>query len=204
MGAGLCESNPVIGTYKPKDTARRDRVLSDAELAAVWKSCRENDYGKIVRLLILTAARRQEVGGMRWSEIENDVWTIPVERSKNGLAHALPLPPPAMQIIERVPQWGGRDWLFGVSGEGYRHWSASKVELDERSGVKGWVIHDLRRTTATRMADLKVSPHVIETVLNHISGHRAGVAGIYNRSTYVDEVRAALERWASHVEKLVA
>jgi integrase len=203
IAAGLCEHNPVVGSISPEGAARRDHVLSDAELAAVWRVCKDDDYSRIVQLLILTAQRRGEVGGMRWSELSGNDWVIPASRAKNGKEHVVPLAPMALRIIENITRWVGRDWLFGTSAEGYRTWSAGKLGFDQRCGVAGWTIHDLRRTSATKMADLGVPPHVIETVLNHVSGHKSGVAGIYNRSRYEGEVRQALERWASHVEKLV-
>jgi integrase len=205
MGMGLVENNAVIGTVKPDQPSSRERVLEDDELAAIWRACGDDDYGRIVRLLVLTGCRRQEIGNMAWDELdlERGAWTIPAARTKNARAHELPLPPLALSIIEAVPRMVGREQLFGVRGSGFTRWSASKRELDERAGVAEWHLHDLRRTTATRMADLKVQPHIIEAVLNHHSGHRAGVAGIYNRSSYSNEVRAALALWADHVRTLV-
>jgi integrase len=197
--------NPVIGTAQPKEQPRT-RVLSDAELAAVWRACDgNNDYDRIVRLLILTGCRRQEVGGMCWNEFTNGQWTIPSERTKNKHEHALPLPSLAWNIISAVPRVAGRDHLFGVWADyGFSDWGA-KVALDAKLGtaVGSWTIHDLRRTVATRMADLGIQPHVIEQILNHRSGHKAGVAGIYNRSSYEREVRAALALWAEHVTAVV-
>ena len=207
MGNGLAEANPIIGTLKPEDSAPRSRVLSDAELAAIWRGCGDDAYGKVIKLLILTAARRGEVGGMRWSELDLDraVWTIPPQRTKNKRQHVLPLMPLAMKVIAAVPRRVDRDHLFGSrSAEGLRHWHA-KADLDQRLGeaVAPWRLHDLRRSAATRMADLGVQPHIIEAVLNHQSGAKAGVAGIYNRSSYDREVRAALALWADHLRVLI-
>ena len=207
MGHGLAEINPVVGTLKPEDSKPRERVLSNDELAAVWRACADDAYGKVIRLLILTGGRRAEVGGMRWSEIdfERGTWSLPPERTKNGRAHVLPLSALALHIIESVPQGVGRDHLFGSrSSDGLSHWHA-KADLDRKLGtaVAPWRIHDLRRTLATRLCDLGTTPHVVEQILNHQSGHRAGVAGIYNRSGYANEVRAALALWADHVRALV-
>jgi integrase len=204
MGNGLAETNPIVGTLKPKDAEPRERVLSDQELAAIWRASGDDAYGQVIKLLILTGARRAEIGGMRWSELKHGTWTIPAERSKNGRQHVVPLMPPALDIIKSVPRRVSRDHLFGTrSPDGLSHWHA-KAELDQRLGdaVGDWRVHDLRRTVATRMADLGVQPHVIEAVLNHQSGHRAGVAGIYNRSLYENEVRAALALWADHVQSV--
>jgi integrase len=207
MGNGLAEANPIIGTLKPKDAEPRSRVLSDAELAAIWRACGDDAYGRVIKLLILTGSRRGEVGGMRWSELDLDrgLWSIPPQRTKNKKPHQLPLMPLALDVITGVPRRVGRDHLFGTrSAVGLRHWHA-KIELDRRLGaaVGPWRVHDVRRTVATRMADLGVMPHVIEAVLNHYSGHRGGVAGIYNRSSYERDVRAALALWADHIRSIV-
>jgi integrase len=203
MQEGLAESNPVIGTRRPAADTPRDRVLSDPELVAVWGACEDDAFGKIVRLLVLTACRRGEIGGLRWSEVDmaSGELTIAAARSKNGRAHTLPLPAMALDIITSVPHLVGRDQLFGDrSPAGFSDWARAKARLDTRSGVVNWTIHDLRRTTATRLADLAVQPHVIEQVLNHA---RPGVAGTYNRSPYAKEVTVALALWADRVRSLV-
>jgi len=206
MGAGLVDANPVIGTNRPELPAGRDRVLDDSELTGIWRACNDDDYGRIVRLLILTACRREEVGAMTWDEIDVDrsMWTIPASRTKNGRTHVLPLPQVAIEIIKSVPHVVDRDYLFGVRAAGFTLWSVHKRLLDARLGtIPPWRIHDTRRSVATGMANLGVQPHIIETVLNHYSGHRAGVAGVYNKSPYEREVKAALSLWADHIQKLV-
>jgi integrase len=207
MEEGWCSSNPVIGTRKPAENKPRDHVLSDRELAAVWRACGDDDPGRIIRLLILLGSRRQEVGGMRWSEFDLDAgtWTLPGERSKNHRSHTIVLPPAALAIIASVPRTS-RDHLFGDrAGAGFTGWSNAKLDLDRRLGqtVKPWRVHDLRRSVATGMADIGIEPHHIEAALNHYSGHRRGVAGIYNRSSYQSAVAAALARWSEHIAALV-
>jgi integrase len=96
-----------------------------------------------------------------------------------------------------------RDPLFGLRGDGFTAWARGKTALDARSGVTGWTLHDIRRSVATRMADLGIGPHIIEQILNHQSGHKAGPAGIYNRSSYANETRAALALWEDHIRTLV-
>ena len=204
---GLCEANPVIDTAKPKTNGPRERVLSDDELRKIWLACEDDDYGRIIRLLILTGCRRGEVGDMRWSEIDGGKWTIPSVRSKNGRAHALPVLSAMGTILDAVPKMATRDALFGQrSRGGFTAWSWKdcKPALDRRSGVSAWTVHDIRRSVATRMADIGIQPHIIEAVLNHQSGHKGGVAGIYNRSSYEREVRNALALWSDHVRALVA
>jgi integrase len=208
MENGLAETNPTVGTAKPKAPPSRERTLSDQELLAVWRAAGDDDFGRIVRLLILTGQRRTEVGGMAWSELdlERGIWNIPGRRSKNGREHEVPLGALALEIIASVPQVVGRDVLFGArTDRGFTSWAAHKRALDARPGdrVREWTLHDLRRTAATRMADLGVPPHVIEEVLNHRSGHRSGVAGIYNRSRYEREVQAAVATWNRHVTALI-
>jgi integrase len=144
---------------------------------------------------------------MCWNELDMDtgMWTLPAVRAKNGRAHTLPLPPMALDIITSVPHMALRDRLFGQRAElGFTRWASAKADLDARLGeaVQEWTLHDLRRTVATRMGDLGVQPHIIEEVLNHQSGHRRGVAGVYNKSPYEREVRAALLMWSEHVRVL--
>ena len=206
MEEGWTQTNPVIGTRRPQEAAARDRVLSDAELVAIWRESGDDDFGKIVRLLILLGSRRQEIGGMRWSEFDLNAgtWTLPKERSKNHRAHTITLPPVALDIIRSVPR-GERDHLFGErAGSGFTGWSNAKTELDRRlDGVAPWKLHDLRRSVATKMADIDIEPHHVEAVLNHYSGHRRGPHGVYNKSAYERQVKAALVRWSEHLLVLV-
>lgn len=207
MRMGITESNPVIGTLQPKGAAARERVLTDAELVCIWNACGDDDYGKIVRLLILLGCRRQEIGGIAVSELDRErgTWTLPATRSKNARSHTLPLMPMALDIIESMPHMASRDQLFGSrSDAGFSAWAEGKAALDERTKItEPWVLHDIRRTVATKMADIGVAPHIIEQILGHVSGHKSGVAGVYNRSSYEREVRAALVVWSDRLRTLV-
>jgi integrase len=209
MKEGVAETNPVVGTNRQADEQARDRVLTDAELITVWQACRTDDYGRIVQLLILTGQRRDEVGAIAKTELVARSWLIPGKRTKNGLAHEVPLSDLAAGILKQaIAREGrsGRDTIFGDGSGGFSGWSKAKAALDKRIEPKpaAWRVHDLRRTVATRMADLGVLPHVIEAILNHISGHKAGVAGVYNRALYSAEKRQALDLWAAHIEALLA
>ncbi len=219
--AGLQDANPVALTAKPAIEASRERVLSDAELAATWHATGgDADHDRIVRLLMLTGCRRDEVGRMRWSELDGDVWTLPALRAKNGLAHELPLP--ALAIAQLPPRRTlpatavndaparQRGAVFGETEAGFSGWSRCKARLDARlaaGGAEGapWTLHDLRRTFVTRMNDMGVAePHVIEALVNHHSGTaKRGVAGVYNRSAYREQKRTALTTWADHLAALV-
>jgi integrase len=211
MGEGIAESNPTIGTNEPPPAKARDRVLDDRELAAVWRACeRFDEYGAIVRLLMLTACRRDEIGNMRWDDVdlERGVLRIPGERTKNWRELVLPLSPLAWSILAEIPscRLDHDRRVFGRGVVGFSTWSQAKRELDQRvardAKLAPWRLHDVRRSVATGMADLGVQPHVIEQILNHVSGHKAGVAGTYNRSTYEREVKAAMMLWADHVRSI--
>ena len=206
IGEGLCENNPVDGTNKADEGKPRDRVLEDAELASIWKAAPDNDYGSIIRLLMLTGQRRDEIGSLRWSEIDLDgkTITLPAERTKNGRPHVVPLSKDALAILKGTIQRANRDLVFGSGEGGYSGWSKAKQALGKEAKLADWTIHDLRRTAATRMADSGVQPHIIEAVLNHISGQKGGVAGIYNRATYEPEKRAALDTLDSHIKTALA
>ena len=201
MKEGIADANPVIGTNEPEGNAERDRVLSDDELARIWNACGDDEYGKIVKLLILTGCRREEIGGLKWSEIDLDAgtMTIPGTRTKNHHPLTLPLTGMMRDIIESVPQMVSRDPMFGVRAGGFTGWRRCRLN---HGITKPWQIRDIRRSVATGMADIGIQPHIIEAVLNHRSGHKAGVAGIYNRSSYDREVRNALAVWSEHVRSL--
>jgi integrase len=198
---GLIEVNPVAGTAKAEEGGSRDRVLTDKELAEVWRCAGDDQFGDIVRLLILTGQRREEIGSLRRSEVVDSVIVLPPERTKNRREHMVPLSALAREIVDRQPRRKGRDLIFGYGDGPFSGWSDAKAALQTRLGrkFKPYRLHDLRRTVATGMAELGVLPHIIEAVLNHVSGHRAGVAGVYNRARYEGEVRDALEHWARHI-----
>jgi integrase len=211
MREGLADSNPIIGTNKAVVTKARDRVLSDDELILIWSALPDSDYGDIVRLLALTGQRREEIGSLRWSEVNLDkaLISLPAERTKNGKPHDIPLSGAALAILKDRPHLAGRDYVFGTGANGYLGFSNYKLALDARIAAKGtvspWRLHDLRRTVSTRMHDeLGIAPHIVEAVLNHVSGHRAGVAGVYNRALYAKEKAVALARWAEHLGAIIS
>jgi integrase len=202
---GLTELNPVQGTAKANEGASRERVLTDVELAQLWAALGEGRFADIVRLLLLTGQRRNEIGKLTWDEIDlsRRMIVLPPERTKNGRRHELPLSSQALAIIDRQPRRNASALLFSDS-RGFNDWDKAKQRLDERLHIAPFTLHDLRRSGATGMAELGVQPHIIEAVLNHVSGHKAGVAGIYNRAKYADEMRSALQRWADHVDQITA
>jgi integrase len=218
IGEGIANENPVSGTNKATEEVSRDRVLSPEELRLAWQLAGSGDFGSIVRLLILTGQRREEVGGMLWSEVNLDaaLWSIGPDRTKNGRPHDVPLSFAAMTIMRSLSRHGDRDFVFGSRNGPFQGWSNAKAALDARMAaalnaeksdatkMPAWRLHDIRRTVATRLGDLGILPHVVEAILNHLSGHRAGVAGIYNRAVYSAEKRDALSRWSAFLDETQA
>jgi len=206
MREGLCESNPVIATNAPPPVKARDRVLSDAELAAIWHGCESfGDYGTIIRLLMLTGARRDEIAELRWDELDGAVLRIPGKRTKNGRPLVLPLPPLAVEILKTIPLCRlDRDKrVFGKGQGGFAAWSQSKAALDAKVKIEPWRAHDLRRTFASGLARLGVEIATIEQVLNHQSGTFRGIVQVYQRHDFLAEKRRALALWADHIGALV-
>lgn len=243
-------ANPVALTNVATKETPRDRVLSDAELALIWQCTGTgHDHDRIVRLLMLTGARREEVGGLAWAELGaltpagERLWTLPAARAKNGLPHEVALgllavaQLPELRKVEKcegrfgdeVTVRAGRvgsahPLVFGrpaASLVGFSGWSKCKARLDGRMATArakafveahnrqpradeappiDWRLHDLRRTFSTWANEGGLEPHVVEAVLNHVSGSaRRGVSGVYNRAVYRVQKRAALSAWADHL-----
>jgi integrase len=204
VGRGIITSNPMDGMETPGKPSSRERVLTDAELAGAWKAC-EGVHGDAVKLLILTGARREEIAQLKWSEIQNGAIHLSNGRSKNGQAHIIPLSAPARELLASLPRIADSEFVFTVDGaRPIGAWSHAKRKLDAASGIKAWVIHDIRRTVATGMQKLGVTLQVVEAVLGHTSGSRGGIVGIYQRHDFASEKRAALEQWGDHVMTLVS
>ena len=187
-------------------TVRRDRVLSDDEIRRVWKATEgPGAFNAIVRALLLTGQRREEVSGLTWSELDPgfSVWTLPASRSKNGKPHVIPISAQMEALLRAQPRVSGTDLVFPGERGVFSGWSKSKARLDRRSGVSDWTLHDLRRTVATGLQQLGVRLEVTEAVLNHVREAAAGIVGVYQRHTWADEKRAALDAWGAHVAAIV-
>jgi integrase len=208
---GLAETNPTIATNRAVANGPRDRVLDDGELRDIWQALPNNGYGSIVKLLALTGCRREEIGGLRWREVDLDraMIALPAERTKNGRVHEVPLSPAALAVLKECKAAAGvREYVFGRGADGFQAWSNSKDLFDQRLAAAGkrlqnWTLHDLRRTLSTRMHELGIAPHIVEAVLNHQSGHKGGVAGTYNYAAYTQQKTVALTRWADYVQAVV-
>ena len=223
---GDIAENPLAGMVKPEAPKARDRVLADEELAAIWNGTFELNapFGAFFRLLILTGQRRSEVAAINWYELDRSsaTWTIPADRAKNGVVHVVPLPAAAvteldaLSLAEQVkaeekepdarkwPKSGfvltttGRTPISGITKAKNALDAAVKGER-EGNALPGWRIHDLRRTLATGLQRLGIRFEVTEAVLNHVSGAKGGVAGIYQRHNWAKEKRLALEAWSKFV-----
>jgi integrase len=215
---GLLESNPALNTTVEKEE-RRTRVLAPRELVLIWNHLgEEGDYPAIIRLLMILGARASEIGGLRWSEIHGDVIELPPARVKTDKAHLIPLPPLACDILEQLPHrknrdGSPRDLLFGTGTAvaGFNGWHMAKQRLDQRiaesagQALAPWVVHDVRRSFSTHLNELSIAPpHIVEALLGHVSGYRAGVAGTYNHAVYRHEKRQALDRWADTLTAWIA
>lgn len=224
--ADKLKTSPVADLDKLAAERSRDRVLTNDELAEIWNACAKlsKAHCGAIRLLLLTGARRSEVGGLLWSELRGNEWHLPADRSKNGRPHIWPLPDLAITVIEAVDRINDGDAVFSFDGETpISGWSKVKARLDgkisearaetarekyapKKHDIAPWTLHDLRRSLVTHMVeDLGVAPHVTEAIINHASGAaRSGVAGVYNRSILLPQRREALEAWAQHIAGLTA
>lgn len=193
VGRGYLEILPTDRMSSPKRGESRSRVLSSEELVAIWRAAPDDDYGRIVKLCILSGQRRSQWAACRREFIRDDVATWPKTVMKAAREHSLPLTPSIKALLpDRI------GYFFPTAGGmPFNNWAACKTRLDEKSGVTGWRLHDLRRTWATIAAEeLDIEPHHIESVLAHAIGTQ--VARTYNRAKYLEPMRKALlafEEW---------
>jgi integrase len=204
VAEGLLDLNPVTGTAKAVQNGSRERVLSQDELRQLLQTLPQINEGfaDIIRLLLLTGLRRNEVGLLVWSEVDfkRGMIVLGPERTKNRKTFELPLSTQALAILKRQVRRNSTEFVF--SDKGFQDWDRAKQRLNKKLQIAEWHLHDLRRTFATQLGELGVQPHYIEAVLNHVSGHKSGVAGTYNRARYADEMRSALQRWADWLERV--
>jgi integrase len=199
------DTNPVSFTFRQPEKPR-ERTLTDAEITAIWNATDgDGDYSTIVRLCLLTGCRRDEIGGLRWDEIDQDRLVVGAKRMKGCIAHEISILPMIAAALPSKPD-ASKDCVFGRCGTGFSGWSKSKKELDARIANAGidmapWGLHDLRRTFSTRLHDAGIEPIVIEALLAH---KQQGVAAVYNRASFRDAKRTALERWHSMLKAVLA
>jgi integrase len=190
---------------KAAPKSRRKRTLNVEEIKLVWAAAGKlGTYGALVRLLLLTAQRREKVSTMRWDDLDGDIWTIPSEDREKGNAGQLKLPPLAMAILKKVPKIDECSYVFaGRYGDRPMN-SFSQGAEDIRkllpATMPRWTLHDLRRTARTLMTDLRIDDRIAEQVLGHTI---EGVEGVYNLSLYAEQKAEALARLAGHIQQLV-
>ncbi|MCB9964891.1 MAG: tyrosine-type recombinase/integrase, partial [Rhodospirillales bacterium] len=218
---GIIEISPIEKISKPAPEKSRDRVLTLDEIEWIWSACEQTGYpfGPYIQFLLLTAQRKGEVSMMRWADINfyEGIWVIPKENTKNGKEHCVPLAEQAVSLLQgiRALALGDAHYVFTTLGDRpFSGFSKAKARLDKlisdqqtteefTNKLKPWRIHDLRRTAASGMAELGISPHVVERVLNHSSGIISGVAAVYNRYDYRKEMFEALETWSTYLQKQI-
>jgi integrase len=220
MREALASNNPFANTNKAPEADPRERMPTDDELREIWLACPDDQYGHIVRLLMLLGARKSEIANLCWSEvaIDNALITLSAKRVKGRREHEIPLSAPALAIIKAQPRRDDRDLIFGHGEGGFQDWSKSKRQLDARIlaarqaatkkgkavAMQAWVLHDFRRAMSTTMHErLGCLPHIVEECLGHAGSFRSGVAGTYNRSAYRTEKRRALNLWSEHLMTVV-
>jgi integrase len=202
ISRALLEVSPCAGVGAPTRERARHRTLTDEELQAIFAAACKigHPFGSIVQMLVLTAQRRDEVGRLTWGQLDlnNAIWTLPSEHSKNGRPHLVHLSKPAMRILGNTPRIV--EIVFSSDGGTlFQGFSKAKARLDRLSGVSDWTLHDLRRTAVSGMARLGIAPHVADKILNHHSGTISGVAAVYQRHEFLEERRSALDLWGQRV-----
>ena len=212
------ENSPCERLQPPQKPRSRARVLNDEELGKVLLTAQETrfPFGQIVLLLALTGQRRGEIAGLQWDYIEADKINLPPELCKNNTAHTFPIGTWAQEIISSVPHRNNNPFLFPswskrATGKftnlepllkPFANWANPKETFDKKCPIPHWTLHDLRRTFSTNMAKLGTPIHVTEKLLNHVSGSLSGVQAIYNRHTYMDEMRDAIHDYEKHLKLL--
>jgi integrase len=211
----ILAASPCIGIEAPSPEQSRDRILTDHELRLVWNAADADasPFGPLVQLLILTGQREAEVAGVCDDEIDRTtrLWTLSGQRTKNGERHEVPLSDPALEIIDAQPRIGAKRFLFSLDGvRPVTTFSRAKNRIDAAvvaacgEPMPHWTFHDLRRTMVSGMARLGIELPVIEKCVNHKSGSFRGIVGTYQRHSFLDEKRKALEVWASFVQSTVS
>ena len=218
VGRGIIQHSPCDGLTAPSPETKRARVLDDEEIRLVWQAAESlgRPFGPFLKMLFLTGARRDEVAGMRWSEVDPHarVWTIPPERSKNRKANRLPLSDAALSLLCEIPRHEKVDFVlttnhrtpisgFSKMKANVDAFIAERLRKADAEPMPGWILHDIRRTVATNFQRLGIKLEVTEAVLNHVSGSRAGIVGVYQQHDYADEKRVALDAWAKRLDEII-
>jgi integrase len=205
------DRNPLERLDPPAKRPTRARILTDHELKTVWQAC-TGMFGDIVRLCILTGQRRSEIGRLTWEMIDRkqQIVTLPPELTKNRREHVFPYGERTAELLTLVGDRASAGYLFPArktwrgKATVYHAWNKDKAKLDQASAITGWILHDLRRTFVSNWAALGIRQEVTEKYINHVSGTHGGLRAIYDRHSYADEMRAAVERWEKRLISVVA
>lgn len=221
--------SPCAGMRSPAETTRRTRILTDVELKAIWDACcgaeqtngaigtppLPRHFPQIVKLLILTGQRRGEIAALQTTYCDlataqnsdaSDTVTLPATLSKNKRDHQFPVGVTAKEVLREAIGEAEGSFLFPARGKAnkpFNGWSKGKKALDDLSGVKGWTLHDLRRTFRTNLSKLGVAPHIAERLVNHISA-RSEMEVVYDQHTYLPEMKTAVQKWEQYLSAFVA
>ena len=199
------EANPLNALKRPHRTRPRERVLSDLELRVLLTHTlsERGRFNDIVTLLALTGQRKGEISNLQWSEIDGDVLILSPERTKNKREHVVPLAARALGLLHEIE--GGSQYVFGTAADDtpYNGWSRAQRKIVADTGLDHFTLHDLRRTFSTIHAKIGTPIHVTEKLLNHVSGTISGVAAVYNRHSYLEEMRGAIVRYDEYIAKLI-
>jgi integrase len=206
----LLDATPMERFERPAKPKSRERVLTAPELKKVWRACDSSGvFGTIVRLCILLGQRRSEIAHLQWAWIKEDEKTItlPSELTKNRREHTFPYGDMTAAILATIPKGkylfpARKTWRKG--GTVYNAWNKDKPRLDTASGIRDWVLHDLRRTFVSSWAALGTRLEVTEKYVNHVSGSHGGIVGVYQRHSFLPEMRAASEAWEAKLARLIS
>lgn len=193
------QASPIQG-YNPISTPKpRDRILSEEELAILYRHCSDTVFHRIIRMLVLTGQRRGEVSQMQWDWIDGDTITVPGDVAKNGHAHTFPIGPLTSELLNQSANES--ELVFPGQRGPWNSWSKHKKKLDVLS-LEPWTLHDLRRSMVSLHAKLGTPVTVAEKLVNHVSGTLGGIVGVYNRYDYMSEMKDAVSRYEAHIGKL--
>lgn len=199
------DRNPLAALRRPHQNGSRERVLTEAEVTTLLRYTleRRGRFNDIVTLLLLTGQRKGEIAGLRWSECEGDHLRLPPERTKNKRLHVVPICQRAQVLLEGIT--GSATYVFGTSeaDRPFNGWGRAQRDIMAANSMAHFTLHDLRRTFATLHAKIGTPVHVTERLLNHVSGTISGVAAVYNRHSYAEEMKEATERYDAQINRLL-
>ena len=208
----LIDRSPMENMSPPPAGASRERALTEDELRAIYKTARDGTtyFHRITALLVLTGQRKNEIAHLKWEWIEGDLVTFPSWLTKNKRVHTFPIGNEARAILAELPRFEDIPFVFPAERQRsdnttvFNGWGKPKQRFDKECGIKGWQLRDLRRTMSTYMAELQIPQVHVEKLLNHVSGGtQSPIAQVYNRYSYLEEMREAVLKWEAYLSTLL-